>query len=107
MKAAHLEADKLPILSPDFSFYFFARPEVCQQRMRERNNQSTFDRKLKEDNGLWQAIHAEFLNLRLTLADTSDLSPEAVCEKIRACIESRAFVKCPITPYGLEPAPVL
>jgi len=77
-----IDFQKLPILSPDFTFYLWAREEVIRQRINNRAPKSISDEWLEKDRKLQAKIHKEFTSFPIHIIDTSDLTPEEVCGKI-------------------------
>jgi dTMP kinase len=79
-----IDFHKLPLISPDFTFYLWAREEVIRQRICGRGLKSLSDEWLEKDRELQARIHEEFLSFPVHDIDTSDLTPEEVCKKIIA-----------------------
>lgn len=81
---SHIDFERLPIVFPDFCFYFYATENVCEQRItgRKQGINSASDIALEKDKNLQRRIHQEFLKLPMISIDTSKLTVNEVCEQI-------------------------
>ncbi len=70
---------KLPLLSPDFTFYLWAREDVIKQRIGDRSLSLQW---WEKDRKLQKRIEEELLSFPAHVIDTSDCTPEQVCKKI-------------------------
>jgi dTMP kinase len=81
---SYINIKQIPIISPDFSFYLYARENIRKQRINSRKGgiSSVSDIAIEKDIQLQRRVHKEFLKLPVTPIDASDLTAEGVCDQI-------------------------